>query len=315
MNCHIWLKLGRDLPAGEADALRGLFPAIRFSTDITPADYPSITAVFTNGRLADELAVQLTALQWIHTTYGGGLSFLTPSVVQRGITVTCSRGVQAHALSEFTEACVLALTKKLPTLWQRKQERRWDETIAPDTLSGKVAGLLGLGAVGSAVAQRLHKHGMIVRAIRRNLLDVPPFVESVSAMVRLPDVMADCDFLIIGLPGGEAFRNLIGERELHAMKPTSYLINLVTRDIVNDDALLKALRNGWIAGAACNVFGDSPLPAESGLWDAPNLIISPNVASSDPQRWQKLKSVFANNLTQHLLGKSMVNIVTAASPG
>ena len=315
MDRPVWLRLNRDLPAGEAEALHQLFPTVRFSGEVAPADYPAIDVVFTNSRLPDDVTAQLPALKWIHTSYGGGLSYLTPSVVARGIAVTCSRGVQAHALSEFTEACVLALTKKLPMMGQRKQEHRWDETIAPDTLSGKVAGLLGLGAVGSAVAQRLHKHDMIVRAIRRNLHDVPPYVESVSAMVRLLDIMADCDFLIIGLPGGEAFRNLIGERELQTMKPTSYLINLVTRDIVNDDALLKALRNGWIAGAACNVFGANPLPADSGLWDAPNLIISPNVASSDPQRWQKLRTVFTSNLTQHLQGKPMVNIVTAASSG
>ena len=309
MDCHIWLKLGRDLPEGEADALRRLFPSVRFSTDVAAKDYPSVHVVFTNSRLADELAVQLSSLKWIHTTYGGGLSFLTPSVVERGIVVTSSRGVQAHPLSEFTEACLLALTKKLPTLLQLKQQRRWDETIAPDTLTGKVAGLLGLGAVGSAVAQRLHKQGMIVRAIRRDIHDVPPYVESVATLDRLPDILRECDVLIIGLPAGEAFRNLIGEREFQSMKRTSFLINLVTREIVNDEALLRALQNGWIAGAACNVFGTNPLPAESGLWDAPNLIISPNIASIDPQRWQKLKSVFTDNLTKYQLGKPMTNAV------
>jgi phosphoglycerate dehydrogenase-like enzyme len=305
--------LGKDLPKGEADALRSQFPKVKFSVDVEPEDYPSVHVVFTNSRLADELAIQLPALKWIHTTYGGGLSYLTPSVVERSVIVTSSRGVQAQALSEFTEACVLALAKKIPALSQLKRERRWDETMRPDTLSGKVAGLLGLGAVGSAVAQRLHKQGMIVRAIRRNIHDVPPYVEAVYAMDRLPDLLRECDFLIISLPGSDAMRGLIGERELRSMKQTSYLINLVTREIVDDAVLLRALQEGWIAGAACNVFAVNPLPSDSGLWDAPNLIISPNVAQGDPQRWQKLKNVFTDNLERYLPGQPMANVVNGAN--
>jgi phosphoglycerate dehydrogenase-like enzyme len=95
------------------------------------------------------------------------------------------------------------------------------------------------------------------------------------------------------------------------MKPTSYLINLVTRGIVEDAVLLRALREGWIAGAACNVFETNPLPEDSELWDAPNLIISPSVAQTDPQRWQKLKKVFTDNLDRHLQGAAMENIVDA----
>lgn len=309
MDCHVWLRLGRDLPQGEADALRLQFSNVKFIADPKPEDFPSIQVVFTNSRLADEQAAQLPALKWIHTTYGGGLNYLTPSVVARDIPVTSSRGVQAEPLSEFTEACVLALAKKFPSLWQAKQERRWDETVRPDTVAGKVALLLGLGAVGSAVAQRLQKQGMSVRAIRRKIHDVPPYVDAVYGMDRLHDLLRDCDVLVISLPGSEAMRGLIGERELQSMKKTSYLVNLVTREIVPDAALFRALQDGWIAGAACNAFEVNPLPAESPLWDAPNLIISPGVASADPQRWQKLAKVFRGNLERYLAGQPLANIV------
>lgn len=315
MDCHVWLRLGKDLPQGEAAALAGQFPNVKFSVEVEPKDYPTVQAVFTNSRLADDLAAQLTGLKWIHTTYGGGLSYLTPSVVACGVVVTCSRGVQAQALSEFTEACVLALIKKFPALWQLKQERRWDESMHPDTLTGKVVGLLGLGAVGSAVAQRLHKQGMVVRAIRRAIHDVPPYVDAVYAMDRLPDLLHACDVLIISLPGSDAMRGLIGERELRSMKPTSHLINLVTREIVDDALLSRALREGWIAGAACNVFSTNPLPTDSALWDAPNLIISPGIASGDPQRWQKMRKIFTDNLSRYLPGQPMENIVSEASAG
>ena len=274
MNCHVWLRLGKNLPEGEADALGQQFPGVEFSLDLGPEDYPGVDAGFTSGRLEEETTAQLSSLKWIQTTYGGGQSFLTPDVVSRGITVTCSRGVQAEPISEFTEACVLALAKKLPTLSRLKDDHRWDENAALDTLSGKVAGLLGLGAVGSAVAQRLHKQGMMVRAIRRKVHEVPSYVDRVDGMDQLAEVLAEADFLIIGLPAVEELNGLIGEEALRSMKPTSYLINLVTRGIVEDATLLRALRDGWIAGAACNVFETNPLPEDSELWDAPNLQIS-----------------------------------------
>lgn len=308
MTCHVWLKLESELPEGEAEDLARRFPGVRFTVEEPGADFP-VDAVFTDRRLPDEVTAGLASLKWIHTTYGGGTAYRTPLVVARGIMVTSSRGVQAAPLAEFTEACVLALAKKLPTLIGRQRERRWDERLPLGTLPGQVAVLLGLGAVGSLVAERLHGHGMKVRAIRRNLDDVPPYVESVSGWDRLPGLLAEADFLVIGLPPTEELRGRLGEAQLRAMKPAGHIVNLVTRGIIPDAALDKALREGWIAGAACNAFETNPLPADSPLWDAPNLIISPNVSHSDPGRWRKLKAVFTENLERYLRGGDMINVV------
>jgi len=301
--------LGPELPDDEIGKLEREFPNVRYSTELAETDYATVDAVFTRSRLPDETTAQLPALKWIQTTYGGGLSFLTELVTERGITVTCSRGVQAEPLSEFTEACVLAMAKKLPLLRERARERHWDGDIILDTLSGKVAGLLGLGAVGSAVARRLHKHGMRIRAIRRNVQDKPDYVENVTGLDGLSDVLIESDFVIIGLPPLDDIQGLIGEAEFKSMKATSHLINLVTRGIVEDVALGRALNEGWIAGAACNVFQTNPLPDDSELWDAPNLIISPGIAQTDPLRWQKLRKVFTQNLERYLKGAPMHNIV------
>lgn len=309
MSSHVWLCLGSDLPEDEVPALAREFPGVTFSTDLAEEDYPAVDVVFTRNRLSEEVTERLSSLRWIQTTYGGGLSFLTEPVVERGITVTCSRGVQAEPLSEFTEACVLAMAKKLPLLFARAREGRWDGGIALDTLSGKVALLLGLGAVGSAVAKRLHKHGMRIRAIRRDLGNKPDYVESVAGLEALPDLLPEADFLIVGLPPLDGIQGLIGEAELRAMKETGCLVNLVTRGIVEDAALARALKDGWITGAACNVFETSPLPEGSELWDAPNLIISPGIAQTDPLRWQKLRIVFTANLARYLEGRPMENIV------
>ena len=303
---QVWVRLGRGLPDGELDVLGERFPGVRFTAGEAPPD--DVDVVFTNQLLPDETTERLRALKWIHTTFGGGAAFRTPLVDDRGIAVTSSRGVQAEPLTEYTEACVLAFAKRFPTLWRNQQERRWDETLALDSPVGQVAGLLGLGAMGSLVARRLHDRGMRVRAIRRNVADVPPYVERVTGWEGLPALLAEADFLIVALPG-ESLRGRIGAAELRAMKPTSYLINLVTREITPDAALARALHEGWIAGAACNVFEQNPLPADSPLWAAPNLIISPNVAHGDPRRWLKLKDVFTENLRRYLNGERLLNVV------
>lgn len=309
MNGKVWVRLGRELPEGEIDALAARFPGVGFTAKNEPSDGGDVEVVFTNALLPDAITQALHGLKWIHTTFGGGAVNRTPLVMARGIIVTSSRGVQAVPLAEFTEACVLALAKKFHTLWQNKLHCRWDETLAVDTLDGRVAGLLGLGAVGNLVAQRLHDRGLRVLAIRRNLGEVPSYVASVSGWDHLPEMLAEADFLIVGLPTSERFRGKLGEAELRAMKPTSHVINLVTRGIIPDAVLARALREGWIAGAVCNVFENNPLPADSPLWSAPNLIISPNIAHGDRQRWRKLKEIFTDNLQRYLDGGTLVNVV------
>jgi phosphoglycerate dehydrogenase-like enzyme len=309
LDCHVWLRLGRELPGDGLNAFAGQFPNVKFTAAEVPEDSGAVNIVFTNKPLPDETTRQLSALKWIHTTYGGGASYRTALVAERGIIVTSSRGVQSVALAEFTEAAVLALAKRFPVLWRFKQERRWDETLPLNTLSGQVVGLLGLGAMGSLVAKRLRGHGMRVHAIRRNLSDVPPYVDSVSGWDRLRQILAEADFLIVALPASKELQGRLSESEFRSMKPSSYLINLVTRGIVPDAALATALRAGWIAGAACNVFETNPLPQESPLWEEPNLIISPNVAQGDPHRWEKLREIFTGNLERYLTGGDLMNVV------
>lgn len=309
---HVWLRLGREAPAETAAEMAQEFPGVRFSAEPKEIDYAGIDAVFTRNRLPDEVTAALTGLEWIHTTYGGGLSFLTDDVRRRGIVVTCSRGVQADPLSEFTEAALLAIAKKMPLMAELKRARKWDDGFELDTLAGKTALLLGLGAVNSAVARRLHRQGVRVLAIRRNVEDKPSYVDGVHGLDALARLLPETDYLVIGLPPVEGLNGLIGEAELRALRPGGAVVNLVSRGVVRDAALAKALREGWLSGAACNVFEANPPPPESELWDAPNLIVSPGVASTDPLRWRKLRKVFTDNLARRIEGAPMHNIVDGA---
>lgn len=312
MNCRVWLRLGHELPNGELASLAESFPGVEFTDREPEASGDIIDVVFTNRIIADDIVARMPGLAWIHTSFGGGEPYRTQIVIDRGIVVTSSRGVQAAPLAEFTEACVFALAKKFPTLMRKKQSHQWDETLRLDRLEGRIAVFLGLGAVSQVVARRLHDRGLRNRVIRRRLEDVPPFIATVSGWDRLTELLSEADFLIIGLPGMSEFRGRLGNSELRAMKPTSYIINLVTRGIICDEILFQALEEKWIAGAACNVFEHNPLPPESPLWGAPNLIISPNIAHSDPARWNKLREVFIDNLGRYLTGVPLINVVGGA---
>lgn len=312
MPTHVWLNIGKELPAGEEARLEAAFPGVSFTTEPGDNDRNGIDVVFTRGRLDDDTVAALGGLRWIHTTYGGGLSFLTDDVRARGIAVSCSRGIQAEPLSEFTEACVLSLTKKLGDMDARKRGREWDPSIVPQTLMGGTALMLGLGAVNSAVAQRLHRQGMRVHAIRRDTASVPEYVEKTHALDALPSLIGDVDVVVIGLPPLDELDGLFDEALFRSMKQGAILINLVTRGIIDEAALAKALDQGWIGGAACNAFSTTPLPSDSPLWDAPNLILSPGVASTDPQRWHKLRDVFTANLGRYLRGEPLQNVVESS---
>jgi len=126
---------------------------------------------------------------------------------------------------------------------------------------------------------------------------------------RLREMLAECDFVVISLPLTSETRGLIGEEELQAMKPTAYLVNVSRGGIVNEPALIKALQEGWIAGAGLDVFEMEPLPPDSPLYDLDNVILSPHVAGFSPHYDERASDLFAENLRRYLAGEELLNLV------
>lgn len=307
---RLWLRL--DLPEEEAVNLERRHPDLDFvvGAELPPDHLSDIDAVFTQLPVPDEVVRQMGKLRWMHLQHGGAGGYLTPNIMDRPIEVTTSTGIAAVPFAEFALACILTLAKRLPECWQAQQQLRWDESLVPQPIEGKTLGIMGLGSIGSELARKAKALGMRVIATKRHVGEVPDYVDELGPTESLPHLLAESDYVVLCLPSVE--KDIMGEKELMGMKPGSFLINLTARQSISDEAaLVRALKEGPIAGAVLNTFASRTreLPAESELWKLPNVIITPRTAGPSGPQWDTAIPLFEDNLARFLEGKPLRNVV------
>ena len=257
-------------------------------------------------------------LRWMHTPLSGVDRVLNPELLKTSIRVTSSRGVNSVAVAEHTFGMVLALTRGIAQAARAQADRRWIQgdlygrTPALSELHGKVMGLYGFGEIGRELAVRAHAFGMKVWAVSRSATSrtKPPHgVDRLLPAKRAEAMVRASDVLVLALPLTEATRGVAGERLLHAMKPTAILVNIGRGALVQEPALSRAMREGWIAGAALDVFVHEPLPGESPLWKLPNVLMTPHVAGTHPDYMARSAGIFLDNLKRYGAGKPLLNEV------
>jgi phosphoglycerate dehydrogenase-like enzyme len=228
------------------------------------------------------------------------------------IKVTVARGTPSPNIAEHVIMSMLMLSKQAPRLMEAQKEHRWERRLPMVELTGKTVGIVGLGSIGKAVAQRVRAFEMSVLGMRRSRHldpDVLNMVDDLFFGERLSQMLSRSDFVVVAVPLTAETKGMIGERELRAMKSTAYSINVARGDIVDEAALTKALEEGWIAGAALDVFATEPLPPDSPLWDLPGIIISPHVSGTSDRRKERLIDLFCDNLWRYLRGGALINQV------
>ena len=270
---------------------------------------------FVNGSIMElvrELP-RLTALRWIHTFSIGVDHPAYARIVERGITLTNGAGTQSMPIAQYVFLMMLHHVKGMAA-WERAQARReWARTPS-DELTGKTVALLGLGGIGAEVARLAKAFRMRVIGLRRR----PEPVEHVDELLppgAVGELCARADFLVNCAPLTRQTRGAIGAAELARMKPGAYLINVARGPIVDEPALVAALRKGRIAGAALDVFEVEPLPPEHPLWDLPNVIITPHTAPASPLHIQRGTELFVENLRRYARGEALLNLVDPADVG
>jgi phosphoglycerate dehydrogenase-like enzyme len=192
-------------------------------------------------------------------------------------------------------------------LKQRKEWRRYPLTV----LRGKTVGIVGLGAIGREVARLSAAFGMRVLATRRSTKRVAR-ARNVDLMLpreQLPRLLAESDYVVIALPYTRDTDRMFGEAELKAMKPTACLMNIGRGAIIDEEVLVRALTESWIAGAGLDVFATEPLPKSSKLWGLPNVLFSPHVSGSMEDYNLHATEVFCRNLDRFLAGRRLFNVV------
>ena len=285
------------------------FPDVEFVLGEEGADLGAIDVLFAGEPPKDDLIDRMGSLVWLHTTSGGGGRFQTPSVLKRSITVTTSTGIHGRPFTEFGIACMYGLAKRLPVILEAQSRAVWDRGLtAMDKVGGKTVGIVGLGTVGSELARQTKALGLRVLATKRTVSEKPAYVDELGPPEYLGEMLRETDILFLTLPPRP--EALIGEAELRSMKPGSYVINLTGGlKCIDADALIAALRDGHIAGAALNPNG--PIDPDSELWALPNVILSPGLASDDPDKWLMQRGVFVDNLGRFLRGEELRNVVDA----
>ena len=192
----------------------------------------------------------------------------------------------------------------------------------PQELRGTTVGVVGYGSIGREVGRLAHAFGMRVLGLRRGggagseTYELPELMGQPGAEAdqlytseELPGMLPECDYIVLVVPYTSAAHHMIGEQALRLMKPTAVLINIARGFVVDEAALVRALQEGWIAGAALDVFEQEPLPQDSPLWKMENVIISPHVAGFSPHYDDRATTLFAENLRRYLSGKPLLNRV------
>jgi phosphoglycerate dehydrogenase-like enzyme len=310
MSHKIWLRV--ELPAEELAALQQDFPACELrrggDSEIDATWLNDVTGVFTEDPLPDVMAKQMPRLQWLHVTRGGVSAYLTPSIKERPIQVTGSKGIHGAVFSEFALACILMLAKRLPQCIQAQRERKWQK-LQPLEVEGQTIGIIGLGVAGTELARKAKALGMRVIAVKRTAAEKPSFVDELGTPELLPRLLAMSDFVVLLLASIPSTVNLIREPELRLMKATAYLINLSGGRVIDEKLLVWALQERWFAGAALDAFARQPLPQDSALWNLPNVLITPRIAGITSRKWADLLPIFKDNLQRFIAGRPLRNIV------
>ncbi|MFZ0130301.1 MAG: D-2-hydroxyacid dehydrogenase [Candidatus Dormiibacterota bacterium] len=247
-------------------------------------------------------------LRWIHSGTAGVERVLFPELAGSDVVVTNSRYIFDQALAEYAIGLMLALCKDLPATVRHQTEHRWKQRET-ESLSGKVVLMVGVGPIARRTALLAKAIGMSVRGIGRTARAGDPDFGDIAGPDALPALFAEADYVVLVLPSTPETQCMVGRAALGALKPSARLINVGRGSTLDQDALCDALREGRIAGAALDVVVPEPLPADSPLWDVPNLIVSPHMAG-DRAGWKRdVVELFLSNLERFQRSEPLFNVV------
>ncbi|MBT3991102.1 MAG: D-2-hydroxyacid dehydrogenase [Rhodospirillaceae bacterium] len=230
----------------------------------------------------------------------------------KSIPVASTRGMHGPQMSELTFMIMLAFNRDFPHLLENQKNHLW-ERKPPQVLYGKTVGLLGVGLIAEALAKRCKAFEMKVVGISGSNRDVEG-IDEMRSRDDLLNAVSDLDYLILLAPLTPENKNMVNADVLAAMKSSAYLINIARGGVLDDDAIIEALKSGTIAGAGLDVFEQEPLPEDSPFWDTPNLIVTPHTAGMSEIYVQQAMPVIENNLRAMIEGKPE-NLINAVKIG
>ena len=250
-------------------------------------------------------------VRWVHSIWAGAgeqvaLAELTPEELER-VTITTSAGVHATPLAEFALLGLLAFVKDLQRLLRDKAERRWDHYPVGE-LRDRTVLVLGLGGIGREVVRLASAFGARTIGIKRTPGEVP-HLDELHSPDRLHELLPRADAVVVTLPSTAATRALLGREALALLPRGAIVVNVGRGAVIDEEALVDALRDGRLAGAALDVFAHEPLPRESALWELPNVLLAPHTMALSVHENARVVDLFCDNLRRYLRGEPLRNRV------
>lgn len=272
----------------------------------------------------------LENVKWVQSHFAGVDTVLKQPCIQsdREIIITSMRGIHASNMAEYVMGMILAFGHRIPEMMQSQARKEWSEDrfdrFMPLELRHATVGIVGYGAIGREIARLVKLLGGKVLAVKRDARTVEDrnhfmregtgdpegdFFDRLYPPQALGTMIRDCDYVVIILPLTDATRGLYNQQIIQKMKKGAYLINMGRGGVVDEPALMEALKSGHLRGAIMDVFEQEPIPPDSPLWTTPNLIITPHIAGNTTDYHAKAAEVFEENLRRYTQREPLLNLV------
>ena len=248
-------------------------------------------------------------VRWIHSRAAGIDSLLFPELIQSDIPMTNGTGVFSRSLGEFALAAILYFAKDLRRMLRNQDAGRWEQ-FDVEEIAGRTVGIVGYGDIGRVVAERVHAMGMQVLALKRHPPAAPdPLIDRFYKPEEMAVMLGQCDYVVVSAPLTPETRHMLSDAQFAAMKPSAALINIGRGPVVDQTALMRALAEKKIRGAALDVFEQEPIPAGDPIWSLDNILISPHCADHTKDWLDDAMRFFLKQYERFVKGEPLENVV------
>jgi phosphoglycerate dehydrogenase-like enzyme len=301
-----------------AESIRARHPHIRTlhlpNYDTLNSELPD-TDIFVGASLRPEQFAHARKLRWIHSTAAGVSQLMYPELRNSAVIITNTSGISSVPMAEHTMGLILALARNFPdsvrcqdrASWS--QQELWDKPRHLSEINGSVLLIVGYGSIGRELAKRARAFDVRVWGVTRSGRGDTTHAEKILAIAQLNEALPHADYVVIAAPDTLETKQLIGSQQIAWMKRGARLINVSRGSLLDESALVDALKSGALGGAALDVTEVEPLPADSKLWKAPNLFITPHTSAISERLWQRETDLFLKLLDQWFSGKELSNRV------
>jgi len=301
-----------------ADVIREHWPKMRVvylpNYETLPQELPD-AHIFVGASLRSEQFAYAKQLKWVHSTAAGVSQLMYPELSDSGVIVTNPSGIFSVPMAEHTMGMILALARNFPDTVRFQdaakwaQQDLWDKPQHLSEINGSLLLIVGYGSIGRELAKRAQAFGMRVWGVTRSGQGDKTHAEQILPASQLHEALAHADYVVVAAPDTNETKRLIGAERIALMKPGARLINVGRGSLLDETALIMALQSGKLSGAALDVASCEPLPADSPLWKAPNLFITPHTSGVSDRLWQRETELLLRLLEAWFAGRELSNRV------